>query len=84
MNFPCSPQNRGDNSNNMVVMLFLARNQIPTCTLKVGSILRALSVTRMVRAARTMCKYHVLHPISLSFGYIKCSFWSIHRPAQLI
>lgn len=42
MNFPCFQENKEDNNTNVIVMLLLARNQIPACFWKVGSILHGL------------------------------------------
>lgn len=83
MNFLCFQKNK-DNNSNMIIMLFMAKNQIPACFLKVGSILLRLMITRIVCAAKEMSKYQGLDLNFLCFDYINCSsFWSMYQPAQV-
>lgn len=72
MNFPCFQKNKEDNNNNVIAMLLLARNQIPACFWKVGSIVHGPIITRMVWAAQKKPKDHAFHPVLLSFG---CMFF---------
>lgn len=78
INFLCSQENKEDSNNNMIVMLFLARNQIPTCFLKVGSVLHGLIITKEFVQTKVF-KYHVFHLIFLSSGYMKYSFFCFNR-----